>query len=179
MTEELLFNVKKDKREEVNFKKNFCLKYFDKGTWDLDTLKKVDVDLHDRRGRHLLYIESKYRITNSSQLRKAIAQAVLTNKKQEFILSRVAVIYKDKHNDDVLDLIDCSDDSVMFNTDINWEKEVPNKPSKDAVDRINDRVYGKIKRFVNDDIKEFYERLKEDKETTINITEDNISSFAF
>ena len=53
-----------EKSEEVNYKKNFCEKYFDKGTWDLDVLNQVDVLLKDKKENILLYIESKYTIPN-------------------------------------------------------------------------------------------------------------------
>ena len=43
-----------EKSEEVNYKKNFCEKYFDKGTWDLDVLNQVDVLLKDRKENILL-----------------------------------------------------------------------------------------------------------------------------
>ena len=92
-----LFPNVEGKSEEVNFKKDFCEKYFDKGTWSLDVLKQVDVLLKDRKGHFLLYIESKYRITNDAQRNKAIAQVILTNKKQDAILSRVAIIYLNEH----------------------------------------------------------------------------------
>ena len=170
-----LFPNMEGRSEEVNFKKNFCEKYFDKGTWSLDVLNQVDVLLQDRRKRYLLYIESKYKIVNLIQRRRAIAQAILTNKKQDAILSRVAIIYLNENNDDILELIDCSDDSVMYNNDINWAAEKPSNPTKDAVDRINDRVKGKIKRFKNDEIKEFYYSFKKNQETTINITENNFN----
>ena len=170
-----LFSTVEGKSEEVNFKKNFCEKYFDKGTWSLDVLNKVDVLLQDRKGRYLLYIESKYRITNDAQRNKAIAQAILTNKKQDAILNRVAVIYLNEQGDDILELIDCSDDSVMYNNDINWTAEKPSNPTKDAIDRINDRVKGKIIRFKNEEIEEFYDNFKKNKETTINITERNFN----
>ncbi len=170
-----LFSNVGGKSEEVNFKKNFCEKYFDKGTWSLDVLKKVDVLLQDRKGRYLLYIESKYRITNDAQRNKAIAQAILTNKKQDAILNRIAVIYLNEQGDDILELIDCSDDSVMYNNDINWTAEKPSNPTKDAIDRINDRVKGKIIRFKNEEIEEFYDNFKKNKETTINITERNFN----
>lgn len=162
-------------REEVNYKKNFCEKYFDKGTWSLDVLNQVDVLLQDRKGRFLLYIESKHVITNEAQRTRAIAQAILTNKKQKAILSCVAIIYLNGLDEDVLELIDCSDDSVMYNNDINWASEKPSNPTKDAVDRINDRVRGKIKRFKNEEIKEFYDNFKKNQETTINITEKNFN----
>ena len=170
-----LFSTNEEKSEEVNYKKNFCEKYFDKGTWNLDVLNQVDVLLLDRKGKSLLYIESKYKITNEVQRRRAIAQVILTNKKQESILSRVAIIYLNEQDNDILELIDCSDDSVMFNNDINWAAEKPSNPTKDAVDRINDRVKGKITRFVNDEIKEFYLTFKKNQETTINITEKNFN----
>lgn len=163
------------KSEEVNFKKNFCEKYFDKDTWSLDVLNQVDVLLQDRKGRYLLYIESKYKITNDSQRNRAIAQVILTNKKQDAILSRVAIIYLNEYNDDILELIDCSDDSVMYNNDINWTAEKPSNPTKDAVDRINDRIKGKIIRFKNEEIREFYDNFKKNQETTINITEKNFN----
>lgn len=170
-----LFPNVEGKSEEVNFKKDFCEKYFDKGTWSLDVLKQVDVLLKDRKGHFLLYIESKYRITNDAQRNKAIAQVILTNKKQDAILSRVAIIYLNEHNDDILELIDCSDDSVMYNNDINWAAEKPSNPTKDAVNSINDRVKGKTICFKNEEIKEFYDNFKKNKETTINITEKNFS----
>lgn len=163
------------KSEEVNYKKNFCEKYFDKGTWDLDVLNEVDVLLKDKKGAYILYIESKYRITNTSQLRRAIAQVILTNHKQESILTRVAIIYQDENNDDILQLIDCSDNSVMYNNDINWEKEKPSNPTKDAVDRINDRVWDKIVCYKNEEIKDLYEIYKKTNQTEINITENNFN----
>ena len=170
-----LFFIAEGKREEVNYKKNFCERYFDKGTWSLDVLNQVDVLLQDRKGRFLLYIESKHIITNEAQRTRAIAQVILTNKKQKAILSCVAIIYMNEHGEDVLELIDCSDDSVMYNNDINWTSEKPSNPTKDAVDRINDRVRGKIKRFRNEEIKEFYDNFKKYQETTINITEKNFN----
>lgn len=170
-----LSNQSNNQSEEVNFKAKFCLKYFPMNTYDFDVLEKVDVLLKDARGRFLLYIESKYQITNKSDYRRAIAQVILTNKKQESILSRVAIIYMSANNENVLDLIDCSDDSVMYNNDINWKAEKPSNPSKDAIDRINDRVWNRITRYKNDDIKEFYKKLAKKKETRISITEKNIS----
>ena len=163
------------KSEEVNYKKNFCEKYFDKDTWSLDVLNQVDVLLVDRKDKYLLYIESKYKISNEVQRRRAIAQVILTNKKQNAILSHVAIIYFNEHKEDILELIDCSDDSVMYNNDINWAAEKPSNPSKDAVDRINDRVKGKITRFKNDEIKEFYDIFKKNHVTKINITEKNFN----
>lgn len=174
-TSKSLFPTADGKSEEVNYKKNFCEKYFDKGTWNLDVLNQVDVLLLDRKGKSLLYIESKYKITNEVQRRRAIAQVILTNKKQESILSRVAIIYLNEQDDDILELIDCSDDSVMFNNDINWAAEKPSNPTKDAIDRINDRVKGKITRFMNEEIKEFYLTFKNSQETTISITEKNFN----
>ena len=69
---QLLFQQGGEKSEEVNYKKNFCERYFDKGTWDLDVLNQVDVLLKDRKGRPLLYIESKYKIVNKAQRRSAV-----------------------------------------------------------------------------------------------------------
>lgn len=170
-----LFFDTKNKSEEVNYKKNFCEKYFDKGSWDLDVLNQVDILLKGKKGKTLLYIESKYKITNEAQRRRAIAQVILTNKKQKVIISHVAIIYMDGHNEDILELIDCSDDSVMYNNDINWSAEKASNPSKDAVDRINDRVIGKISRFKNDEIRDFYTSFKNNNETKINITENNFN----
>ena len=90
-------------------------------------------------------------------------------------MSRVAIIYLNEKDDNVLELVDCSDDSVMYNNDINWAAEKPSNPTKYAVDRINDRVKGKVTRYTNDEIKEFYETFKKNKETKINITEKNLN----
>lgn len=164
-----------EKFEEVNYKKNFCEKYFDKGTWDLDVLNQVDVLLKDKKQNILLYIEAKFTITNESSYRKALAQVVLTNKKQKAILNRVALIYQDEHNNDILELIDCSDNSVMYNNDINWNKEKPSNPTQDAIDRINDRIKNKIRHYENEEIKEFYNLLKKNQDIQINITENNFN----
>ncbi|MBO7566803.1 MAG: hypothetical protein J6T60_06890 [Bacteroidales bacterium] len=164
-----------DKFEEINYKKNFCEKYFDKGAWDLDVLNQVDVLLKDRKGNSLLYIEAKYLINNEAMHRQALAQAVLTNKKQDAILSQIALIYQDSQKNDILELIDCSDNSVMYNNDINWKAEKPSSPTKDAVDRINDRLKNKITVFQNNEIKEYYRLLKSNQETVISITENNFN----
>lgn len=166
-----------EKLTEVNYKKDFCEKYFDKNSWDLDVLKQVDVLLKDKKENPLLYIESKFRIssTNETLRRQALAQLILTNKKQSQILARVALIYQNENSDDILELVDCSDDSVMFNNDINWSAEKPSLPSKDAVDRINDRIKGKITRYENDEILEFYRNLKSGDETQIKITGKNFN----
>ncbi|MBR1463139.1 MAG: hypothetical protein IJ604_07150 [Prevotella sp.] len=164
------------KAGEVNFKKDFCLKYFDSGTWSLDVLNQVDVLLQSRRGKLLLYIESKSVIKSESEHREAIAQVILTNKKQLAILSRVALIYKDGNKNDVLELIDCSDDSVMYNNDINWDKEKASRPTRDAIDRINDRVKGRITVFRNEEIHDAYKAILKGRDVCINITEKNVNT---
>jgi hypothetical protein len=166
---------KKVKAGEVNYKKDFCLKYFDKKCWSLDVLNQVDVLLQDKKGNYLLYIESKSSITGEAEHKEAIAQVILTNKKQEEILTRVALIYKDGEQNDVLELIDCSDDSVMYNNDFNWKAEKASSPSADAIARINDRVQNKITFFRNKEIKTAYEMLKKGREAMINITEKNVN----
>lgn len=160
---------------EMNFKKDFCLKYFGKANWQLDVLKEVDVLLQDKKGRNIIYIESKDYITNEAAFRKAIAQVILTNKKQEAILPRVALIYRDAHENDVLELIDCSDNSVMFNNDINWAKEKASNPTRDAIDRINDRLKGRIITYRNDEIHDVYTLLMKGQDVAINITEKNVN----
>ncbi len=163
------------KSEEVNYKKNFCLKYFGKDGWDLDVLHEVDVLLKDKNGRYLLYIEAKFSITSMSELRKALAQVIITNKKQDAKLSHVALIYQDEQKNDVLLYIDCSEDAVLYNNDINWKAEKASNPTKDAIDRINDRLHGKITGYVNDEIVEFYKLLKKNQDVEINITETNFN----
>ncbi len=173
-TVDTLFPVVEGKSEEMNFRKDFCEKYFGKGTWAIEK-NQVDVLLTDKKGKILLYIESKFKITNEAQRRKAIAQVILTNRKQNAILNRVAIIYQNANGDNVLELIDCSEDSVMYNNDINWSAEKPSSPTKDAIDRINDRIAGKVTRYINQEIKEFYDTFKKFEETTISITEKNFN----
>ena len=164
-----------EKSTEVNYKKNFCEKYFDKGCWDLDVLNQVDVLLKDKKENILLYIESKFLITNDTQHRQALAQVILTNKKQKSVLNRLALIYQDSAKNDVLELVDCSENSVMYNNDINWNSEKPSNPTKDAIDRINDRIKGKITVYTNDEIKDFYKNLKNGLDIEIDITENNFN----
>ncbi len=160
---------------EINYKSQFCQKYFDKNTYSLDVLNEVDILLTDKKGNYLLYIESKYVISNDKQHRRALAQVILTNKKQKAILNKVALIYMDSSRNDVLELIDCSDNSVMYNNDINWKAEKPSNPTQDAIDRINDRIQGRITQYRNEEIREFYRLLKQNKNTEINITENNFN----
>ena len=174
--EQILFQEESSKSEEVNYKKNFCLKYFDKDTWDFDVLNEVDILLKKKNGKTLLYIEAKHKIFSDSKRRDTIAQVILTNHKQDSILDHVAIIYQNKFGDDVLEYIDCSGDSVMYNNDINWDKEKPSAPSSLAVSSINDRLYGRITEYRNDNIKEFYNDLKRNKNVQINITEKNVIS---
>lgn len=164
------------KSEEVNYKKNFCEKYFDNGCWDLDVLNKVDVLLKDKKGNYLLYIETKFIITNNAEYERALAQVIITNKKQERIMNNVALVYQDNKKNDVLELIDCSDNSIMYNNDINWKAEVPSHPTKDAIDRINDRIKSKITRYVNEEIEEIYNRIKKGQDVQFDITEGNVQS---
>ncbi len=159
---------------ETNYKSKFCEKYFDKNAWDLDVLNQVDILLKDALGKYLLYIESKYQILNETEHQKALAQIILTNKKQKQILSYVALIFQDENDNDILELIDCSDDSVMFNNDFNWQAERPSSPGKDAIYRIYDRIQNKITRFENKEIKEFYLHFKKGQ-TQIQITEKNFN----
>jgi len=163
------------KSGEINYKKDFCLKYFDRKTWSLDVLNQVDVLLQDKKGNFLLYIESKSSITGEAEHKEAIAQVILTNKKQEEILTNVALIYKDGEQNDVLELVDCSDDSVMYNNDINWKAEKASSPSADAIERINDRVQGRTTIFRNEEIVAAYNMLKKGMAAVINITEKNVN----
>lgn len=174
--DEIFFPEQRNKSEEMNYKKNFCLKYFDKNCWDFDVLEEVDILLKRRNGKTLLYIESKHKInsTNYAKHRRALAQVILTNHKQKEILDHVAIIYVNEYGDDILEYIDCSDDAIMYNNDINWEKEKPSNPSPLAVNSINDRLKGKIIQYRNEEIKEFYKDLKKNANVQINITEKNV-----
>ncbi len=162
------------KSEEYNFREKFCQKYFPKKSWELETLEKVDVLIKGNKNRPMLYIESKHRIKSESERREAIAQSILTNKKQEAPLSHVAIIYLDKDENDILEYISWNDDSVMYNNDIKWDKEKASNPSKDAIVHINNRVRGKITTFKNEQIKVFYKKLIEKGEVSINITSKNV-----
>ena len=164
-----------EKSQEVNYKKGFCQQYFDRDTWELDVLNQVDVLLHNRKGQKLLYIESKHHINNMNERQKALAQLILTNKKQDEILDCVALIYQDVNGIDVMELVDCSDNSVMYNNDINWDKEKPSSPTRDAIDRINDRLRGRITTYRGDEIKQCYSKIKKGQDIVIDITLKNVN----
>ncbi|WP_064773718.1 hypothetical protein [Helicobacter saguini] len=170
--------------EEVNYKVKFANKYFDNGESCEYDINNIDVIVRNKLNKPVLYIESKYQILDKNAYRKALAQIILTNKKQKDILDKVALIYLDSNNDDILELISC-DDSVMFNNDINWNAETPSTPSKDAIDRINDRLAPKtilkdgkkvkiprISVYKNDEIKQIYKSLMQGQ-SQIHITTDN------
>ena len=160
---------------EVNYKVKFSEKYFNIKLCEFDVLNQVDLLLKDKKENIILYIESKDKIINENDLKKALAQTILTNHKQKLILNKVALIFKDNDNNDVLKLIDCSDNSIMYNNDINWKEEKPSSPTKDAIDRINDRIKNKITTYYNEEIKDFYELLLKNKDTKIDITLNNIN----
>ncbi|WP_213272996.1 hypothetical protein [Campylobacter vulpis] len=100
---------------------------------------------------------------------------MLTNKKQKQILNHLALIYKENGND-ILEFIELLDDSVMFNKDFHWESETPSTPTRDAIDRINDRLKqsAKIIKYQNDEIKEFYTNLLKRENLEITITLKNM-----
>ena len=160
---------------EVNYKVKFSEKYFNIKLCEFDVLNQVDLLLKDKKDNIILYIESKDKIINENDLKKALAQTILTNHKQKLILNKIALIFKDNDNNDVLKLIDCSDNSIMYNNDINWKEEKPSSPTKDAIDRINDRIKNKITTYYNEEIKDFYGLLLKNKDTKIDITLNNIN----
>lgn len=166
---------KKEKSQEMDYKTKFCLKYFGKTGWRLD-IDRVDVRIETKAQRPLLYIETKHRIiADGEQRRKAIAQAILTNKQQINMSPRVAIAYYDKINErDMLELIDCLDDDVMDCPEVKWEHEKPSEPSTDAVYHLNNRVAGKIKSYKGEEeITAFCKEFKKSKQTTIKITAKN------
>ena len=163
------------KKEEFDYRVKFCLKYFGKTGWKVETLERVDVLLHTKSGRPLLYIESKERISSDGEeRRKAIAQALLTNKKQVKILSKVAILYYDtKYKRDMLELIDC-DDTVMFAPEVKWDAEKPSSPSDDAVMHLNNCVADKITSYKGEEeITAFCKEFKKSEQTNIKITYKN------
>jgi len=160
---------------EVNYKVDFAKKYFNIKFCEFDVLKEVDILLRDRNNDILLYIESKYIISNDTELRKALAQLILTNHKQEHQLDKLALIYQDKEGNDILQFVDCADNSIMYNNDINWEKEKPSNPSIDAINRINDRIQGHVTCYKSEEIKEFYKKLLDSSNMRIDITLNNVN----
>lgn len=158
---------------ETNWRKGFCERYFDKGAWELEVLHEVDVLLNDRHGRALLYIETKEKIANESDHRKALAQTILTNRKQDEPLQQVALAFCDIKGRDTLELLDCTDNAVLYNNDVNWEKERPSSPTRDAIDRICDRLYGRITVYHDEEIVELYSRVKKGQNAAIEITTRN------
>ena len=166
----------KEKSKEVNYKKDFCLRYFDVGTWELDVLHEVDILLHDKKNRPLLYIEAKDHINSDAEHKKALAQTVITHKKQDLPLSYIALIYPNKKKQDTLELIDCLDNSIMYNNDINWKAEKASNPSSLAIKSINDRLVGHITVYQGEElIKEFYKIFKRSGKTQIGITVKNVN----
>lgn len=160
--------------EEKTYQKKYCEKYFGKDNWDQE-VDHVDVVLKGRRGQKLLYIEFKHHLGGLQNHRKFLAQTILTNKLQKHILDRVALAYLGEDGRDVLEIIDCSDNSVMFNNDINWDAETPSNPSQDAIDRINDRIRGKVTPYYNSDIKAVFLSMRDGDGTEIQITEHNFN----
>ncbi|WP_270984714.1 hypothetical protein [Campylobacter upsaliensis] len=159
--------------DEIDYKVKFSQEYFNPKLCKYDN-ERIDIILLDKKGNPLLYIEAKVTL-NPQERAKALAQVVLTNKKQKQILNHLALIYKENGND-VLEFIELLDDSVMFNNDFHWESETPSNPTRDAIDRINDRLRqsAKIIKYVNNEIKEFYANLLKREDLEIAITLKNM-----
>ena len=90
-------------------------------------------------------------------------------------MNRVALIYKNDQNHDIMILIDCNEDSIMYNNDINWKAEKPSSPTKDAIDRIWDRIHNKITVYTNDEIAEIAKQLLSTQDIKIKITVTNVN----
>lgn len=163
----------KQPQDEIDYKVKFSQEYFNPKLCKYDN-ERIDIILLDKKGNPLLYIEAKVTL-NPQERAKALAQVVLTNKKQKQILNHLALIYKENGND-VLEFIELLDDSVMFNNDFHWESETPSTPTRDAIDRINDRLKqsAKIIKYQNDEIKEFYANLLKREDLEISITLKNM-----
>lgn len=164
----------KQPQDEIDYKVKFTQDYFNPKLCKYDN-ERIDIILLDKKGSPLLYIEAKTVLSNTQAREKALAQIVLTNKKQSQILNHLALIYKENDND-ILEFIDLLDDSVMFNNDFHWESETPSTPTRDAIDRINDRLKksAKIIKYINDEIKEFYANLLKREDLEIAITFKNM-----
>lgn len=164
----------KTTNDEIDYKVKFSQDYFNPKLCKYDN-ERIDIILLDKKGSPLLYIEAKTALSNTQAREKALAQIVLTNKKQSQILNHLALIYKENNND-ILEFIDLLDDSVMFNNDFHWESETPSTPTRDAIDRINDRLKksAKIIKYINDEIKEFYANLLKREDLEIAITLKNM-----
>ena len=160
--------------QEMDFKRYFCEKYFQKNTYQFD-INYVDVVLQ-KNNKPIMYIEFKHILTNEKDIESALAQIVLTNKIQQNILSKLAIVYKDKDNNDNLIFIDCSDDSIMYHNDINWNKEKRSNPSDDAVTHIYNRIKNHLIIYTNDEIFGFYKSLISQKDLSINITVKNFNT---
>lgn len=163
----------KQPQDEIDYKVKFSQEYFNPKLCKYDNERR-DIILFDKKGSPLLYIEAKLTL-NPQERAKALAQVVLTNKKQKQILNHLALIYKENGND-ILEFIELLDDSVMFNNDFHWESETPSNPTRDAIDRINDRLRqsAKIIKYVNNEIKEFYANLLKREDLEISITLKNM-----
>lgn len=164
-----------EKKMEMDYKSKFCLKYFGKTGYRFD-VDHVDVRIETKSKRPLLYIEAKEKIScDGEERRKAIAQILLTNKKQAFQLGQVGILYYDKDNNrDMLELIDCGDDSVMRCPEVKWDVEKPSDPSPDAVYHLNNRVADKITTFKGEmEIMSVSKKLKKEPNARIIITAKN------
>lgn len=181
-------------KSEGEVRRIFQEKYFDNKA-QIEQVKdkhsRVDMCLLDKNKNPLLYIETKEQgkiLDNNlnlqgefqdKELRSALAQIILTNRQQENIygiINKVAVVYVDIEGNDILHYATWDDDNVMFNNDINWKGETPSEPTQDAVNRINDRLKGKIATYKNEEIKEFVKKLLNGENTQIEITTKNMVS---
>lgn len=84
----------KTTNDEIDYKVKFTQDYFNPKLCKYDN-ERIDIILLDKKGGPLLYIEAKTALSNTQAREKALAQIVLTNKKQSQILNHLALIYKE------------------------------------------------------------------------------------
>lgn len=143
---------------ENELRRRFNRNYFDNKA-QIEQVKdkesRVDMCLLDKYDMPLLYIETKANNViqtydanaqgefQDKQLRRSLAQIILTNRQQEKvygIINKVAVAFEDDKGNDVLIYAIWNDNSVMGNDDINWRSERPSDPTQMAIDSIKWKV---------------------------------------
>jgi hypothetical protein len=102
-------------------------------------VNKVDVVVRNQYGIPHILIEFKHIILNDDERRRALAQIVITCKKNNIFGAFYAIAYRNSNRDDVFEYFQ-HNDYYFNNNAVNWENETPSNPSPDAIIAINNSL---------------------------------------
>ena len=161
--------------QEKNYQDKIIQKYFEKYERDIE-LGRVDAIFYrknDKVKNAILLVEFKFVVKNENDIYKALAQIVLTARKNNHYGCFYGVIAQYQEENIFYYF---QHDDFIFNTNaINIENETPNNPSAEAINNLTPILKEKIKIVKSEQLQSAIDSLMSGN-TEIIITEHNVAS---